>query len=154
MYGTGPIGLSEQNLGPHTVIKFYDVQKLKNNIVWDRSHTFIRGMHGTGPMCWCKKPMGLVPWSIWIYKTSITTFNEEVPIMSLNDLWDQSHVCILGIYGTGPKLASQVCMGPVSRCIFLDLWDFERLLEQLSIAWRPMYGSERPKGPVPFMPLR
>ena len=71
--------------------------------------------------------------------------------MSLNDLWDQSHVCILGIYGTGPKLASQVCMGPVSRYIFLELWDFERLQEQLSIACTPMYGIERPTGPNPCM---
>ena len=54
--------------------------------------------------------------------------------MPLNNLWDQSHVCILGIYGTGPKLASQVCMGPVSRFIFLELRVFERLQEQLSIA--------------------
>ena len=32
--------------------------------------------------------------------------------MVLNELWDQSHACISGIYGTGPIHVSQVPMGP------------------------------------------
>ena len=117
MHGTGPIGLSEQNLGLHTVIKVLWSSKVNNNVVWDRSHTFMRGMHGTGP-----KDLSITAWD-FILKSC-----HESSMKSQN--WKIMY------YGTSPIANWVACMGPVPFLALRHTWD-----QSPQQTFRPLLGK-------------
>ena len=82
--------------------------------------------------------MGLVPCMSlrYIYRTSRTAFNREVPCMSLGGLWDQSHAWLSYKYGTGPMSSFVRRMG---------------LFKISKIMISPILYSLQPMGPVPYM---
>ena len=76
LYGTGPIGVLQQHMGP--------VPYMHERHVWDRSHIELSDTYGTSP----------------IHKSEISM--GPVPCCVLRHLWDRSHVWFPGTYGTGP----------------------------------------------------
>ena len=133
--------------------------------VWDQSHACLSGRYGTSPIGHYFSTLGL-------HRTLMKAFKYGVPCCVFRDLWDRFHSCISGGYWTGPLLWP---MRPIYRVVrfsgtygtpFWKLWHEFPCLADIALIhlwdwvhikfWRiygtgPMYSSEVPMGPVPYL---
>ena len=105
-------------------------QKLARHIL--KSHV----SYGTGPIAAWESYMGPVPYfsTLGLHRTLMIALKYGVPCCVFRDLWDRSHACLSGRYGTGPMGHYFSTLGlhrtlmltfrcGVPCCVFRDLWD-------------------------------